>query len=320
MSEAIDKQMNLFVSDTLLSNPRYKNKLMIDIILSYLRYEVIPSEYFLFDFPNCKHKRRKSFLSLKHKDLMMIKKVGMGYNFDILEDKAMFYEKFNSYFKRDVCIIKNKSDFAVFKSFVSNHPLFIAKPLNGQCGKGIRRYDIDKQPVDQLFSLLCDDGMWICEELIIADATISQWHPESLNTVRVNSFINRNGFFILKPFFRVGRGGGIVDNANSGGILAVIDERDGIITTDGVDMKGIFYEKHPDSNITFKGFQIPKWEELISLTEKIHRTEMPNYPYVGWDFALSKKGWVLIEGNWGQFVSEYADREGIKETFDSMFD
>ena len=70
MSEAIDKQMNLFVSDTLLSNPRYKNKLMIDIILSYLRYEVIPSEYFLFDFPNCKHKRRKSFLSLKHKDLM----------------------------------------------------------------------------------------------------------------------------------------------------------------------------------------------------------------------------------------------------------
>lgn len=207
MSEAIDKQMNLFVSDTLLSNPRYKNKLMIDIILSYLRYEIIPSEYFLFDFPNCKHKRRKSFLSLKHKDLMMIKKVGMGYNFDILEDKAMFYEKFNSYFKREVCIIKNKSDFAVFKSFVSNHPLFIAKPLNGQCGKGIRRYDINKQPVDQLFSLLCDDGMWICEELIIADATISQWHPESLNTVRVNSFINRNGFFILKPVFRVGRGG-----------------------------------------------------------------------------------------------------------------
>ena len=42
--------------------------------------------------------------------------------------------------------------------------------------------------------------------------------------------------------------------------------------------------------------------------------------YIGWDCALSDKGWCLIEGNWGQFDSESADKEGIKQKFDSLFD
>jgi hypothetical protein len=124
----------------------------------------------------------------------------------------------------------------------------------------------------------------------------------------------------LKPVFRIGRKGKVVDNANSGGIVVVVDQKTGILKTNGVDMHGNFYEKHPDSNIVFKGYQIPKWTELLDLVEQIHRTEMPNYPYIGWDFALTDKGWVLIEGNWGQFLSEFADREGIKAKFDSMFD
>ena len=28
---------------------------------------------------------------------------------------------------------------------------------------------------------------------------------------------------------------------------------------------------------------------------------MSDHIYVGWDFALTDNGWVLIEGNWGQF-------------------
>lgn len=320
MGDAIEKQINLFVSGEKI-NTRYIEKLTTDIILSYLRYGAIPSEYFLFDFPNSNHKRRSSFLTVKHKDEVMVDKVGMGWNYDILDNKAMFYEKFKDYFNRDVCLVRNLEDFMSFKTFISKHPVFIAKPLNGQCGKGIRKIDIAEYKSEQMiFTQLCKEGMWICEELIVAVEEISQWHPKSLNSVRINSFINSRGFFILKPFFRCGRGNAFVDNANSGGILAVIDEKTGLIKTDGVDMCGIFYEKHPESSIVFKGFQIPQWQELLSLTEKIHRLEMPSYPYVGWDFALTERGWSLIEGNWGQFVSEYADREGIKEKFDSMFD
>jgi hypothetical protein len=44
---------------------------------------------------------------------------------------------------------------------------------------------------------------------------------------------------------------------------------------------------------------------------------MLNHVYIGWDFTLTEKGWVLIEGNWGQFVGQYIDKEGIKKQFDN---
>jgi hypothetical protein len=322
MQDAIEKQINIFLSEEQLHDHIFCDKITTDIIASYYRYGVIPSEYFLFDFPNCNHQKRKTFLTLKHKDEVMIKKVGFGYNWDILENKDMFYEKFKEYFHRDVCIVKESSHFELFKTFVSKHSKFIAKPINGQCGKGVRIIDLTNQNYtsEHIFNELLGSGKWILEELVESSPEITRWNPSSLNTIRIPSFLIKNGFFVLKPFFRIGRKGCVVDNANAGGILVVIDEVSGIILTDGVDMRGTRYEKHPDSQLPFKGYQIPEWEALLKLAEEIHRTKMPNYPYIGWDFALTPKGWVLIEGNWGEFVSEFADREGIKEKFDSMFD
>ena len=322
MQDAIEKQIKIFLTEDQLKDCKFLHSITIDLILSYHIYGVIPSEYFLFDFPNCNHKKRKSFLTLKHKDEVMIQKVGMGYNWDILENKDMFYEKFKEYFHRDVCILKENSHLENFKVFVATHSRFIAKPINGQCGKGVKIVDLATEPynIEYLFNELLANGKWILEELVEASPDMTLWNPSSLNTIRIPSFLNKHGFFILKPFFRIGRAGCIVDNANSGGILAVVDENSGIIQTEGVDMLGNRYKIHPDSQKPIQGAQIPQWDSLLKLVEHIHRTEMPNYPYIGWDFALTSKGWVLIEGNWGEFVSEFADREGIKEKFDSLFD
>lgn len=321
MKDAIDEQFEIFLPPEKLCDNAYCNQLVVDIISSYFLYDATPAEYFLFDFPNCNHQRRKSFLTLKHKDEMMIRKVGMGYNWDILEDKEMFYEKFKEYFSRDVCIIKESKDLSQFKNILSKHSKCIAKPINGQCGKGVKVIDLAKVlDIDTLFSDMLKQGKWIVEELLYSDLAISQLNPSSLNTVRIPSFINKSGFTIFKPVLRIGRKGQIVDNANSGGIIVTIDAKSGIVLTDGVDMKGRKYKQHPDSNILLKGFQIPQWNELVLLVERIHTTIMPNYPYIGWDFALTQNGWVLIEGNWGQFLSEFSDREGIKESFDKLFD
>ena len=318
MKDAIDEQFEIFLPPEKLCDNAYCNQLVVDIISSYFLYDATPAEYFLFDFPNCNHQRRKSFLTLKHKDEMMIRKVGMGYNWDILEDKEMFYEKFKEYFRRDVCIIKESKDLSQFKNILSKHSKCIAKPINGQCGKGVKVIDLAKVlDIDTLFSDMLKQGKWIVEELLYSDLAISQLNPSSLNTVRIPSFINKSGFTIFKPVLRIGRK---VDNANSGGIIVTIDAKSGVVLTDGVDMKGRKYKQHPDSNILLKGFQIPQWNELVLLVERIHTTIMPNYPYIGWDFALTQNGWVLIEGNWGQFLSEFSDREGIKESFDKLFD
>lgn len=47
----------------------------------------------------------------------------------------------------------------------------------------------------------------------------------------------------------------------------------------------------------------------------MHRELMPSHPYIGWDMALTEKGWVVIECNWGQFINQYADHIGRKKEF-----
>jgi len=67
--------------------------------------------------------------------------------------------------------------------------------------------------------------------------------------------------------------------------------------------------------MVFKGWKVPRWNELISLVEEIHRNNMTSHLYIGWDFALTQQGWCLIEGNWGQMINQYADKIGRKDIF-----
>ena len=106
----------------------------------------------------------------------------------------------------------------------------------------------------------------------------------------------------------------IVDNAGSGGIISNVDSNTGLIYTDGFDENGKSYKCHPDSGLNFKGWQIPLWKELIETVKSVHMA-MSDHIYVGWDFALTDNGWVLIEGNWGQFLNQYVDKVGRKEEF-----
>ena len=52
-----------------------------------------------------------------------------------------------------------------------------------------------------------------------------------------------------------------------------------------------------DSGKQIIGTRIPKWEELNDVIEKI-RPQNSSVHFVGWDMALSKDGWCIVEGNW----------------------
>ena len=64
----------------------------------------------------------------------------------------------------------------------------------------------------------------------------------------------------------------------------------------------------------YKGWRIPRWNELIETAENLFRECLPENKYIGFDFALTDNGWVLIEGNWGQFVGQY-NGMGVKDLF-----
>lgn len=288
-----------------------------DMIDCYVKYGATPQEYFLFGFRNASNKQKKKLLTNKSKDILMIKKVGLSSYHRDLRDKYKFYQIFETYFLRDVCKVDDSCDKQKFSEFVIKHQKYIIKPIDGMCGQGaeIRKCCPNSDSIEEEFKYLLRNGKgWIIEEIIDQDTAMAEWNKSSVNTVRIPSFINSEGFHILKPFFRTGRSGQIVDNAACGGIFAVIDEKSGVIITDGFDELGEMYIIHPDSHLRYKGWVVPRWEELILLAKSVHE-KLPNHSYIGWDFALTSKGWVLIEGDWGQFLSEIADHEGIKDKF-----
>lgn len=295
------------------------NQLIEDIVDSYLVYGATPNEYFNFGFMGLDHERRNSFLTNQYKDKVLISTIGIDVYLRDLRDKYSFYKLVGKYFKRDVLALLSKDDLHKFKIFCSKHNNFIAKPLTGMCGSDVQIFHLGKNDdLDALFENLLSKDKYIIEELIQQTSEFKMWNPSSVNTIRIPSFLIGGKHRILRPFMRVGRKGAIVDNGAAGGVFAVIDEKTGIVISDGFDEKGGQYRSHPDSCITFKGYEIPLWNELLNLAKEIHETLPSSHKYVAFDFALTDGGWVLIEGNWGIFLSEYALKEGLKDTFNKI--
>ena len=106
-----------------------------------------------------------------------------------------------------------------------------------------------------------------------------------------------------------------MDNAGSGGIMTVVDAKTGRICTKAKDELGNVFERNPDNGRVFINWQVPEWESLLALNREIHDSLPDYHKYIGFDYALTTKyGWVLVEGNWGDFICQQACLErGLKD-------
>ena len=295
-----------------------KSLLIRDLKKAYLQCKASPEEFFLLDMSHADKKKRRSFVTDKFMYMTLGRIVGRKKHDEEIEDKWGFYLLAKDFFKREVVRVQCSSDWEAFRTFSLRIKHLICKPNDKALGSGIFAVDLEnEEEARKVFdSLLQNGGTWIVEEKIVQDDRMAQWNESSCNSVRVLSFLNGDGFFIITPFLRTGRCGSVVDNAGAGGVFANVDYKTGIVESDGIDERGTYYKAHPDSKEIFKGWQIPQWDELLKTVEEIHKTVMPGHPYIGWDFALSKdKGWCVIEANWGQFVNQYIDKRGRREEF-----
>ena len=296
-----------------------KRILLKDIKKVYLTDQTRPDEYLLYGYDNKSKKVRDTYMPQRTKDAILFGYYGKdaGPLFGQIRDKYTFYTLLNPFFKRDVIKIETGDDLMLFVEFCNKHNRFICKILNSGCGVGVRIVNIsDKQQIETLFFELIGQGPWIIEELIEQNPEISKFNDSSVNTVRFPSF--RHGSIIKQdyPSIRFGRKGNIVDNAGQGGVFASIDINTGEIITNGFDELGHEYEVHPDSKIRFKGFIIPNWPELLKEAQQAHLALSEKQTYIAFDYALSDKGWVIVEGNWGDFIlQQTALKRGLKYEF-----
>lgn len=213
------------------------------------------------------------------------------------DDKAAFLRRFSRFTGREFLEITDATTPTEVEAFLQRHPVFMAKPRDGMCGKGVEKRRADEfADAQALLSHLRQTGRALLEEVIVQHAALQSLYPHAVNTVRVVTLSDGRDPHVLYACLRVGAGGGVVDNFNSGGLSVPVDLADGTIRMPALNRRGERFEHHPDTGVAFRGLRLPLWEESLALVKEAARV-VPAVRYVGWDIALTPQGPVLVEGN-----------------------
>mgnify|MGYP002858329066 CR=1 FL=1 len=210
-------------------------------------------------------------------------------------NKTAFLERFAPFVHREWRQAENLSS-KDFRAFVEAHDL-IAKPLDGTCGEGVFKISAgDVQDWEALYAR-CRDHKLLLEECVRACEPVEQFHPASLNTIRVVTLSQGDKFAVFGALFRMGVHGNVIDNTHAGGIFAPVNPVTGRIESPAVDAQNHRYERHPDTDTPIVGFAIPCWEQVVETCRKAAQV-MPDLRFAGWDLCPLADGHIeLIEGN-----------------------
>ena len=193
-------------------------------------------------------------------------------------------------------------------SLLREKKLLAAKLAAGEKGVGFYRLEADadsfkangKGYSEQSFiEFLKSLNDYIITEYIEIHPEMKKLNPSSVNTIRV-MVINKNGNDPEIPFafFRVGtKSSGAVDNMSQGGMVCKIDVESGRFY-DGQVMKNHVYESaviHPDTGEKMEGI-LPNWELVKKTLSKIAKYT-PQLKWLGYDIAITKNGFKIIEIN-----------------------
>lgn len=263
---------------------------------AYRRHRVTYGEYmYKFEYWKLNEHQRNEFISCSEMQCIYRKMVQPEVR-TILFNKVLFLNKFQSFVHRRWIEVQ-KSTYDEFCDMVYSFDC-IAKPIEGWRGNGIHKIQKVAKGTDVKYLYdECVTNNILLEECIHACKEIEDFHPQSLNTIRVVTISNPNKCEVFGAILRMGVGDNIIDNTHNGGVFASIDVNTGIIETDGLDSEGNYYAVHPNTGKQIKGFTIPQWDKVIETCTEATKV-LPNMIFAGWDAVVMDDGTVaLVEGN-----------------------
>lgn len=257
-----------------------------------LKYGLTAVQYITFKAWDLTDEELDNFALMRHSRQLSDK-----YNGDItvIYDKAEFSKAFGSYTQRKFWVNRD-TDFKEFMDFIDGLAAIFCKPLDLEGGIGTEKIQLSEvTDMKALYEDLMSRPKYIVEECVQQHPVMAAVYEGSVNTVRIITLLDNDIFVPVFALVRFGRYGNN-DNFKTGGVLAGVDLKTGLVFTDAVDKDGNVYSAHPVSNIPFKGLQIPYWNEVLRITENALRAK-DHINYVGWDVAICEDKVVIIEGN-----------------------
>lgn len=261
-----------------------------------LKYGAGYMDYDLFEMYNLTDEQRDTYITRGRNNDLIKKYNNPNYNY-IFNNKLEFNKYFKDYIKRDYLKVRGSSKEDIM-AFILKHQVFMAKPMNGTCGKGIEKINIkDYANLDDLYAYLTkEENNFLLEEVIKQCPEVNAIYPDAINTVRIVTILDDEKVpHIICAYFRIGNGK-YVDNFNSGGMVAPVNEETGEVLDKAIDKTKTLYERHPATNALIKGFTFPNWNEALEMVKRA-ATIMPEIRYVGWDVCFTPEGPILVEGN-----------------------
>jgi len=106
---------------------------------------------------------------------------------------------------------------------------------------------------------------------------------------------------LASAVFKIPSGQNVADNYwRSGNMLAALDAKSGkfLRVVSGTGMNLQVHDKHPVTGESFAGMKLPDWKEVLALCSEAPKV-FPEVKTQSWDIALTEKGPIVLEVNWG---------------------
>ena len=317
------------------ASPEKKEEMVYRAIYDWWAYGCNVDEEFYLHFDTKTDAEKKEYLADNERERYFhhLNSGGGEAIRNILADKYFLYQRLQPYYMREMIEVQSEEDFPAFEEFAKKHDVFVVKPVDWCGGRGVHKASLNdyNHNISAAFKSILSEGVainqrhasrqsrMVLEELIEQAPALAVLHPSSLNAVRATAVRGKDGkIHLYHPWIKIGMNGSFVANAVLDGVDAEIDPETGIVISDGYQESGKIISVHPDSGIRLKGFQIPRWDELVSLVDELME-QMPEFGYIGWDLALTQNGWTVVEGNYsGDFVFQLIHGRGFRKEFEDL--
>lgn len=178
---------------------------------------------------------------------------------------------------------------------------FVVKAaVGGHGGAGVEKIslrglsaDERKVAVNQIFAFRKNNIL--VQEVLRENASLAQFNPSSVNTLRVQSLYLNGNIDVLHIVLRMGTPGSFVDNSCSGGCSVGVSQ-DGSLREYG--FTSTYDRIYKSGDVTFKGARLEQIPKLIELIKTAHVEQFPMIKYIGWDMIFDENNEpVCIEVN-----------------------